>query len=101
MRFAMGIGVDGLCGMSPVAWWPDFPSVRVVRPLLEVHKHDLLDVCESEQLEWVEHPINLLTNCHREHFRKVLFDHPELVGGVEQLVRSCKEARLNINEDGE
>ena len=87
--------------MHPVTRWPGYPRIKIVRPLLELHKRDLVEVCRSEGVEWVEDPTNKNTNYIRNHFRSVLTDNPHLVGGVEELIKSCGETSTVINKQGE
>ena len=96
----MGSGIDGLGGMSPLTSWPGFPLIEIVRPLLELHKRDLVEVCQCEGVEWVEDPTNLSTKYVRNHYRQVLRDRPELVEGIERLVRSCDKARSVAHRQG-
>ncbi len=51
MRLARGSGVDGLSGIRA-------RNGRVVRPLLEFTKAELIDICSSAGIEWVNDPSN-------------------------------------------
>lgn len=51
MRLARGSGVDGLSGIRA-------RNGRVVRPLLEFTKAELIDICASAGIEWVNDPSN-------------------------------------------
>lgn len=51
MRLARGSGVDGLSGIRA-------RNGRVVRPLLEFTKADLIDICSSAGIEWLNDPSN-------------------------------------------
>lgn len=51
MRLARGSGVDGLSGIRA-------HNGRVVRPLLEFTKAELIDICASAGIEWVNDPSN-------------------------------------------
>jgi tRNA(Ile)-lysidine synthase len=51
MRLARGSGVDGLSGIRA-------RNGRVVRPLLEFIKAELIDICSSAGIEWLNDPSN-------------------------------------------
>jgi tRNA(Ile)-lysidine synthase len=51
MRLARGSGVDGLSGIRA-------RNGRVVRPLLEFTKAELIDICSSTGIQWVNDPSN-------------------------------------------
>ena len=38
LRMAKGSGINGLASMSPVVTWSAYPSIKVVRPLLQCSK---------------------------------------------------------------
>jgi tRNA(Ile)-lysidine synthase len=51
MRLARGSGVDGLSGIRT-------RNGRVIRPLLEFTKVELIDICGSNGIQWVNDPSN-------------------------------------------
>ena len=51
MRLARGSGVDGLSGIRA-------RNGRVIRPLLEFTKAELIDICSSNGIQWVNDPSN-------------------------------------------
>ena len=62
MRLARGSGVDGLAAMAPVL---ELPSVRVLRPLLDVPRARLEAALRRAGQAWVDDP----TNRDRDHAR--------------------------------
>lgn len=60
VRLARGSGVDGLSAMTAVAPFPQpgFGSLRVVRPLLTVHRSRLRTTLLSRGMSWQEDPMN-------------------------------------------
>lgn len=62
LRLARGSGVDGLSAMAPVH---ELPSVRVLRPLLDVPRARLEAALRQTGQEWVDDP----TNRDRDHAR--------------------------------
>jgi tRNA(Ile)-lysidine synthase len=67
MRLARGSGVQGLSAMLPVTMVGD---VRVVRPLLDVAKADLVATCQAFGQAWIEDPSNDSAKYARARFRK-------------------------------
>ncbi|MCL2283057.1 MAG: tRNA lysidine(34) synthetase TilS [Fibromonadales bacterium] len=59
LRIARGTGLKGLRGILPER------RDGVIRPMLELSKHDLLEYAKKNNIEWREDP----TNTSPEHFR--------------------------------
>ena len=62
LRLARGSGVDGLAAMAPVH---ELPSVRVLRPLLDVPRARLEAALRRARQDWIDDP----TNRDRDHAR--------------------------------
>lgn len=56
IRLAKGSGLDGLAGMRAVQESP--LGIKLLRPLLDVPKQDLVDLCRAENIPFVEDPTN-------------------------------------------
>ncbi|MFK7840529.1 MAG: tRNA lysidine(34) synthetase TilS [Bdellovibrionales bacterium] len=54
-RLAKGSGLDGLAGMRPLQLWG---QVALCRPVLDVSKDDLLEVCTANAVPFIEDPSN-------------------------------------------
>ncbi len=65
MRLARGSGVDGLSGIRA-------RNGRVVRPLLEFTKKELIDICSSAGIQWVNDPSNTNIDFDRVAMRQWL-----------------------------
>ncbi len=50
-------------------------KVRVVRPLLGIHKEQLLELCQANAVEWVEDPTNKNLSFTRNFIRDLLEHH--------------------------
>ena len=100
MRMAKGSGIVGLGGMYPTTVWAEFPQMNIVRPLLEVRKADLQEVCRNEGVEWIEDPSNLSSEFIRNNIRKLLQENKELVPGITGLMKTCQEARRRLKRQG-
>ena len=100
MRMAKGSGIDGLGGMYPSTVWVEFPQVNILRPLLEVRKADLQEVCRNEGVKWIEDPSNLSSEFVRNNIRKVLQENEKLVPGITGLVKTCQEVRRHLKHQG-
>ncbi len=68
-RLDRGSGIDGLAGVAPVSY-RDFG--RLLRPLLDVPKADLIATCRQADLAWVEDPGNRSDRFARSRLRGVL-----------------------------
>jgi tRNA(Ile)-lysidine synthase len=69
MRLARGSGVDGLAGIRTV-------NGRIVRPLLEFSKLELLAICAAAEIESVDDPSNIDTDFDRVRMRQWLAAMP-------------------------
>lgn len=67
-RLAKGSGLDGLCGMRAVQCYDE--RLQLCRPLLGYSKEDLVDVCEAEELSYVDDPSNVCDDYARVRLRK-------------------------------
>ena len=74
--------------------------MNILRPLLEVRKADLQEVCRNEGVEWIEDPSNLSSEFVRNNIRKVLQENEELASGITGLMKTCKEARRHLKHQG-
>ena len=100
MRMAKGSGIDGLGGMYPSTVWAKYPQVNILRPLLEVRKADLQEVCRNEGVEWIEDSSNLSYDFVRNNIRKVLQENEKLVPEITRLVKTCQETRRHVKHLG-
>lgn len=67
IRLAAGSGLDGLSGMREVQ--PYNESMRLVRPLLNLDKEDLLSICRENDIPYIEDPSNLSKDYLRPRLR--------------------------------
>ena len=60
MRLAKGSGLDGLSAMKPVQDMTlnDGSVISIVRPLLDVPKADLIELCDDHNIPYVRDPTN-------------------------------------------
>ena len=86
--------------MYPSTVWAEFPQVTILRPLLEVRKADLQEVCRNEGVEWIEDPTNLSYDFVRNNIRKILRENEELNLGITGLMKICQEARRHLKREG-
>ena len=100
IRFPKGSGIEGLGGMYPITVWSEFPHMNILRPLLELRKAELQEVCQSEGVEWVEDPSNQSSAYLRNNIRKILRGDADLDSGVTQLVHACQDAREVMKHQG-
>jgi len=69
MRLASGSGLAGLGGMRPEV---ERDSIRHVRPLLDVGKRRLVDLCRQEGWPFVEDPSNADPRFARARWRRIM-----------------------------
>lgn len=100
MRMAKGSGVSGLGGMYPSTVWAEFTQVNILRPLLEVRKADLQEVCRDEGVEWIEDPSNLSYDFIRNNIRRTLRENDEFAPRIAGLVKTCQETRRHLKHLG-
>ena len=50
LRLLRGAGSDGLSGMSPVSPSPADPKLKIIRPLLEISKHALVEFARGRRI---------------------------------------------------
>ena len=66
-RLAKGSGIDGLTVMQPIQ---DYEGLKLVRPLLDFHHDDLIEVCKKNKLDWIEDPSNQADRFARVRLRQ-------------------------------
>ena len=99
-RFCKGSGVEGLGGMYPISVWSEFPHVNILKPLLELRRAELQEVCRSEGIEHVQDPSNQSSDFVRNNIRKSLRGNESLVPGITQLMHTCENAREVLKHQG-
>ncbi|MFT5144819.1 MAG: tRNA(Ile)-lysidine synthase [Rhodothermales bacterium] len=58
LNLARGAGPAGLAGMAPSATVPGYPSLTLVRPMLESTRDEILAYATAHKLQWREDPSN-------------------------------------------
>jgi tRNA(Ile)-lysidine synthase len=108
MRMARGSGVIGLAGMAFISSiFPRKPlldgtcDLLLIRPLLDLTKHDLYRVCEEAGQEWIEDPTNrkqiFARNCIRQALEEPPFD--ELRVQIQRLIAACRKTRALLDKE--
>ncbi|CAM6045901.1 unnamed protein product [Sphagnum compactum] len=108
MRMARGSGVIGLAGMAFISSiFPRKPlldgtcDLLLIRPLLDLIKHDLYRVCEEAGQEWIEDPTNrkqiFARNCIRQALEEPPFD--ELRVQIQHLIAACRKTRALLDKE--
>ena len=101
LRLCKGSGLEGLGGLYPITIRSEFPHVSILRPLLEVWKADLQEVCRREGVEWIEEPSNQSPgDIVRRGVKKTLYENEELVPGITHLIQTCRDAREELKLQG-
>ena len=97
MNMAGRAGVEKLGGKYPSSVWAKFPQVSIFRPLLEIQKSDLQDLCRNEGVKWIKDPS---TNYLQYNVHKVLQENEELVSGIARLIKTCQGTRRHLKHQG-
>jgi tRNA(Ile)-lysidine synthase len=73
----------------------------LIRPLLDLTKHDLYRVCEEAGQEWIEDPTNrkqiFARNCIRQALEEPPFD--ELRVQIQRLIAACRKTRALLDKE--
>lgn len=86
MRLARGSGVDGLAAMQPQT---TKGAIRLLRPLLDVRKADLIAFLQAKGQDWIEDPSNQNTAFDRVKARQALDVLAQLGVDVERLSQTA------------
>ncbi len=69
MRLERGSGLNGLCSM----WdYSIMQGIKILRPLLEVQKNELINFCRLNKIQWQEDQSNLSKTIQRNALRAAL-----------------------------
>ena len=101
IRMPKGSGLEGLGGMYPITVLSEFPHVNILRPLLEVRKAELQEVCRREGVEWIEDPSNQSSDFVRNNIRQILRKNEDLFPGIVRLIHTCQNVREELKQQGE
>lgn len=96
-RILRGTGLRGLAGIAPVRTLSPGSDILIVRPLLKLHREDILAFLNARHLHWREDHTNTQTSLTRNRIRHEVL--PMLEAKVnkqvrEALVRLAEQARL-------
>jgi tRNA(Ile)-lysidine synthase len=58
MHILRGCGLDGLKGMLPISHFDSHPEIKVIRPLLDFWKEEVLFYCSQNNLKYIEDATN-------------------------------------------
>ncbi|KAL0925303.1 hypothetical protein M5K25_003624 [Dendrobium thyrsiflorum] len=109
LRLSRNSGVFGLAGMAFVSQLFSAPvnrpwsgssnnGVLLVRPMLELSKRDMYEICQSGKQIWVEDPTNQCTLFTRNRIRIALknLSSSSFSSEMKALVSACRLTRLFI-----
>lgn len=101
LHILRGSGIAGLRGIQKCR--PFANDFKLVRPLLECKKQDILDYCEQNNVEFVTDSTNFDTNYSRNALRNLVFPHisdiqPKYIEALARLSENATEADDFINE---
>jgi tRNA(Ile)-lysidine synthase len=90
MHILRGAGIQGLIGMQPKVTLPDYPTLTLVRPLLDVRRSEIEAYCSEHQLEPRHDSTNTDTTYLRNELRHIILPrlreiNPQLDKSLTQL----------------
>lgn len=89
-RLLRGAGAAGLAGMSPRA---TLGGLLVLRPLLDLRRHELRAVLAARGQAWREDASNTSNDYLRNRLRRLLADRPSLARALLDLGEACRALR--------
>ena len=94
LNLMRGSGIDGLAGIPPLR---RLARGWVARPLLELHRADLVAYLEARGIEWLTDPSNADTRFDRNYLRQEVFPQLERrwPGLTQRLARTARNARAS------
>lgn len=103
MRIIRGTGIRGLRGMLPVSDVPGASAHRLVRPLLELSRHDTLATCQEAGIAPLHDPSNEDPRFTRNHIRHETLAslravNPDVRGALLGLSASAREVFEGIEK---
>jgi len=99
MRLARGSGVDGLSAMQAET---PFGRIRLLRPLLETPKAELVEYLTARDQDWIEDPSNQNLDFDRVKWRKVMDDLDALGLSPKRLAQTAQNmqrARYSLEKN--
>ena len=94
LNLMRGSGIEGLAGIPPLR---RLARGWVARPLLDLHRADLIAFLEARGIDWLSDPSNTDTRFDRNYLRHELFPHLERrwPGLARRLARTARNARAS------
>lgn len=91
-----GTGARGLGGMRPVSAVPGAPDLKLIRPLLNATRADLVAYCQSEAIAWRDDATNIETRYRRNWYRQMVMPllreaNPDVTGALARLASLSAE----------
>jgi tRNA(Ile)-lysidine synthase len=96
LNLMRGSGIEGLAGIPVLR---NLERGWVARPLLEMHRSDLVAYLEARGISWLTDPSNTDTGFDRNYLRQELFPLLERrwPGLVRRLARTARNARISAD----
>ncbi len=96
LRLARGSGVDGLAAMAGSAAQTE---IQLLRPLLDIPRHDLRDYLRGLGQDWIEDPSNEAERFDRVRWRKFLTEERIPTDRLALTARQLGRARQALEAD--
>ncbi len=90
LNLFQGKGISQLAGIASTRALARGSHTRIIRPLLEISKSQLLDYAGQKKLSWIDDPSNCNTRFYRNYLRQELM--PELIRRRPSLVNDLVRA---------
>lgn len=101
IRLFRGSGIDGLASMNDISVLYD---MKILRPFLGIHKNNLINFLNEENIKWVEDESNSDEKYLRNKIRAFLnsFENKnEIVDRINFAVKEINKSKVFINEEFE
>lgn len=99
MRYDRKTDWRGAAGMAELTYgpvWPELAMVNVVRPLLDITRHELRDYNHQKKINWTEDPSNENRDYTRIRARDYLSNHADV---RDHLVSTAREMRIAVSQE--
>jgi tRNA(Ile)-lysidine synthase len=100
LQLMRGTGVRGLAGMDRLV---DGPEARILRPLLQLSRHDLYVYATQNKLSWVEDDSNQNTDFNRNYIRHCVIPvlrerWPAVSKTLSRTAQNCRDADVLLQQ---
>lgn len=98
IRLEAKSGLDGLaCMKDKTKIITNYGILNIFRPLLKFKKNELIDICESKNIKWVNDPTNFNLNYKRTKARRII-ENSSLYKDFYSSIRAYNKLKQNFDK---